>query len=131
MRKFLAPLFLVIFFLLISLNTANASLSKTFGGKISKNKAPEIAEAESLGFECDTTGKTIEVTYKKVPKSYFIANNIKPRTRHEVRAGQSILGLTSGQTTIVCNKEPKDSSETRETKTFRFDNITLFGTSRI
>lgn len=131
MLKILARLFVVVLILLLSVEVAYAAVGKSFGGKITKLKAPEIAEAEELGFKCDTTGSTIQVYYKKSYKSYFIPNTVKSRTRHQLKSGQSILGAYNGQTIVFCNKEPKNEDETRETKSFRFDKITIFGTSRI
>lgn len=105
MLKNLAKFFIVFLILLLSVEVVHAALFKSFGGKILKETSLK-EEATGQGYSCDHPGRTIEVKYKGNTKIYLVPIGVESKTRKQIRANRSILGLRKENiANIICQKK--------------------------
>ncbi len=128
MKKFLIGALIIVSIFVISVKIVNASFGAFFGGIILYTEAIEITTLEAAGYSCEMQGgSTIEIWSVMGPTSYFIPGYVVPVTNTTLSAGQQILGIYDGETSIVCTRD-EDKNVTSQTMVI-LPNVSYFGTS--
>jgi len=131
MKKIILGLFLIVFLLFTWVGVAHANIdfNLAFGGQILNTEAVQVTTYEAAGYDCLVPGSTVEIYSVFGPTSYFIPSYVAPVTGYALSSGQQILGVYSGQETIVCTRDEEKSTTSQVTIILPI--IYYFGTSEI